>query len=88
MVADYALLPTLWMLTATVTTIMAQSKEVLQTKLTVFLSKPIFRPPKDLGLKDKDGNDIDWGVDSTAAKRGLADRFMSDICTSFFIARR
>lgn len=33
---------------------------------------------KDLGLKDKDGNDIDWGIDATAAKRGLADRFMSE----------
>lgn len=33
---------------------------------------------QDLGLKDKDGNDIDWGIDATAAKRGLADRFMSE----------
>lgn len=33
---------------------------------------------KDLGLKDKDGNDIDWGIDAAAAKRGLADRFMSE----------
>lgn len=33
---------------------------------------------KDLGLKDKGGNDIDWGIDATAAKRGLADRFMSE----------
>lgn len=33
---------------------------------------------KDLGLKDKEGNDIDWGIDATAAKRGLADRFMSE----------
>jgi hypothetical protein len=33
---------------------------------------------KDLGLKDKDGNDIDWGIDTAAAKRGLADRFMSE----------
>jgi hypothetical protein len=33
---------------------------------------------QELGLKDKDGNDIDWGIDSQAAKRGLADRFMSE----------
>lgn len=33
---------------------------------------------QELGLKDKDGNDIDWGIDATAAKRGLADRFMSE----------
>ena len=33
---------------------------------------------QDLGLKDKDGNDIDWGIDAQAAKRGLADRFMSE----------
>ena len=33
---------------------------------------------KDLGLKDAEGNDIDWGIDATAAKRGLADRFMSE----------
>lgn len=33
---------------------------------------------QDLGLKDKDGNDIDWGIDAQAAKRGLADQFMSE----------
>ena len=33
---------------------------------------------QELGLKDKDGNPIDWGIDATAAKRGLADRFMSE----------
>ena len=33
---------------------------------------------KDVGLKDAEGNDVDWGIDSTAAKRGLADRFMSE----------
>lgn len=33
---------------------------------------------QELGLKDKDGNPIDWGIDSQAAKRGLADRFMSE----------
>ena len=33
---------------------------------------------QELGLKDKDGNSIDWGINGTAAKRGLADRFMSE----------
>ena len=33
---------------------------------------------QELGLKDKDGNPIDWNIDATAAKRGLADRFMSE----------
>lgn len=33
---------------------------------------------KDVGLKNEDGTDVDWGIDSTAAKRGLADRFMSE----------
>lgn len=33
---------------------------------------------KDVGLKDENGNDMDWGIDSVAAKRGLADRFMSE----------
>ena len=33
---------------------------------------------KDVGLKDENGNDIDWGIDTDAAKRGLADRFMSE----------
>ena len=33
---------------------------------------------QDLGLKDKDGNAIDWGINAQAAKRGLADRFMSE----------
>ena len=33
---------------------------------------------QELGLKDKDGNPIDWNIDVTAAKRGLADRFMSE----------
>lgn len=33
---------------------------------------------QELGLKDKDGNPINWGIDGTAAKRGLADRFMSE----------
>ena len=33
---------------------------------------------QELGLKDKDGNEIDWGIDAQAAKRGLADRFMSE----------
>ena len=32
---------------------------------------------KDVGLADKDGEDA-WGINSTAAKRGLADRFMSE----------
>lgn len=32
----------------------------------------------ELGLKDEDGNEIDWGIDAQAAKRGLADRFMSE----------
>lgn len=33
---------------------------------------------QDLGLKDKDGNPINWGINGEAAKRGLADRFMSE----------
>ena len=33
---------------------------------------------KDVGLKNEDGTDVDWGIDATAAKRGLADRFMSE----------
>lgn len=33
---------------------------------------------KDVGLKDENGNDMDWGIDAVAAKRGLADRFMSE----------
>lgn len=33
---------------------------------------------KDVGLKNPDGTDVDWGIDSQAAKRGLADRFMSE----------
>ena len=33
---------------------------------------------QELGLKDKDGNPINWGIDGNAAKRGLADRFMSE----------
>lgn len=33
---------------------------------------------KDVGLKNDDGTDVDWGIDATAAKRGLADRFMSE----------
>ena len=33
---------------------------------------------QELGLKDEDGNEIDWGIDAQAAKRGLADRFMSE----------
>ena len=33
---------------------------------------------QDLGLKDKDGKPVNWGIDSQAAKRGLADRFMSE----------
>lgn len=33
---------------------------------------------KDLGLKNDDGTDVDWGIDANAAKRGLADRFMSE----------
>lgn len=33
---------------------------------------------KDVGLKNPDGTDVDWGIDSIAAKRGLADRFMSE----------
>ena len=33
---------------------------------------------QELGLKDKNGEPIDWGIDTTAAKRGLADRFMSE----------
>lgn len=33
---------------------------------------------KELGLKNEDGTDVDWGIDAIAAKRGLADRFMSE----------
>ena len=33
---------------------------------------------KDVGLKNEDGTDVDWEIDSVAAKRGLADRFMSE----------
>lgn len=33
---------------------------------------------KDVGLKNEDGTDADWGIDANAAKRGLADRFMSE----------
>lgn len=33
---------------------------------------------KDIGLKNEDGTEVDWGIDDTAAKRGLADRFMSE----------
>lgn len=33
---------------------------------------------KDVGLKNEDGTDVDWGIDASAAKRGLADRFMSE----------
>jgi len=33
---------------------------------------------KDVGLKNEDGTDVDWGIDANAAKRGLADRFMSE----------
>lgn len=33
---------------------------------------------KDVGLKNDDGTYVDWGIDATAAKRGLADRFMSE----------
>ena len=33
---------------------------------------------KDVGLKNEDGTDADWGIDAQAAKRGLADRFMSE----------
>lgn len=33
---------------------------------------------KDVGLKNEDGTDVDWGIDAVAAKRGLADRFMSE----------
>lgn len=33
---------------------------------------------RDVGLKNEDGTDVDWGIDSQAAKRGLADRFMSE----------
>ena len=32
---------------------------------------------KDLGFTDNEGNDA-WGIDGTAAKRGLADRFMPE----------
>lgn len=40
--------------------------------------KTHIRTAQELGLKDVDGNDIDWGIDAKAAKRGLADRFMSE----------
>jgi len=40
--------------------------------------KPHIYTAQDLELKDKDGNDLDWGIDGIAAKRGLADRFMSE----------
>ena len=33
---------------------------------------------QELGLKDEQGNPIDWGINSEAAKRGLADSFMSE----------
>ena len=33
---------------------------------------------QELGLKDEQGNPIDWNINSEAAKRGLADRFMSE----------
>ena len=33
---------------------------------------------QELGLKNPDGTDVDWNIDAQAAKRGLADRFMSE----------
>ena len=33
---------------------------------------------QELGLKDEDGNPVNWGIDSTVISRGLADRFMSE----------
>jgi hypothetical protein len=40
--------------------------------------KPHIQTAKDVGLKNEDGTDADWGIDANAAKRGLADRFMSE----------
>lgn len=40
--------------------------------------KPHIQTAKDIGLKDEEGKDVEWGIDALAAKRGLADRFMSE----------
>ena len=47
----------------------------LETSISL---KTHIQTAQELGLKNPDGTDADWGINSQAAKRGLADRFMSE----------